>query len=380
MSDQILRTDALRVGYGEKTVVEALDLRAEGGRIMTLIGPNGAGKSTILKTIIRQLAPLGGAVWLSGRELARLSQTDLARESAAVLTERPRPELMTCRDVISVGRYPHTGRLGVLTEADRAVVRDTIRLVGLEDVAEQDFDRISDGQRQRVMLARALCQEPKLLVLDEPTSYLDIRSKLEFLHLLRELVRERQLAVVMSLHELDLAQRFSDQIVCIRDGRADRVGTPEEIFAGDYIERLYGVAHGSFDPLFGVMEPAARPGPPEIFVIGGGGSGVPAYRRLWRMGVSFAAGVLHENDLDYPAARALASAVITERAFEPIGEACLSAASELLLTCRTVLCPLQTFGPGNEANRRLRALAAEHHLLQPADAFFAAGVYGRSSC
>ena len=128
----ILRTEALTVGYGDRAVVEALALRAEEGRLLTLIGPNGAGKSTILKTLIRQLEPLGGAIWLSGRELKSLSQTELAHESAAVLTERPRPELMRCRDVVAAGRYPHTGRLGVLSEHDRAIVHDTIRLTGLE--------------------------------------------------------------------------------------------------------------------------------------------------------------------------------------------------------------------------------------------------------
>ena len=353
----ILRTDGLTVGYGDRAVVEALALRAEAGKLLTLIGPNGAGKSTILKTLIRQLEPLGGAIWLSGRDLKSLTQTELARESAAVLTERPRPELMRCRDVVAAGRYPHTGRLGVLSEHDRAIVQDTIRLAGLEEIAEQDFERISDGQRQRVMLARALCQEPKLLVLDEPTSFLDIRNKLEFLHLLRKLARERRIAVVMSLHELDLAQKFSDEIVCIRDGRADRIGIPEEIFAGDYISELYGVEHGRYEPLFGSIEPERLCAAPRVFVIGGGGSGIPVYRRLHRLGIPFAAGVLHENDLDTPAAQALASRVILEAAFEPIGQDKTDLALSLIEQCQYVLCPLDVFGLMNRANAALRDAA-----------------------
>lgn len=354
MNHEILRTERLSVGYGDKTVVENVSLLAAAGQILTLIGPNGAGKSTILKTLIRQLAPLGGAVWISGREARSFSQMELARASAAVLTGRPRPELMRCVDVVSAGRYPYTGRLGVLSDQDRAAVRETMRIVGVADIAGQDFDRISDGQRQRVMLARAICQEPKLLVLDEPTSFLDIRSKLEFLHLLRRLVRERQLAVVMSMHELDLAQKFSDTVACVKDGRIDRAGTPEEIFTGDYIRALYGVEHGSYDALFGSAEPEGSRGAPQVFVIGGGGSGIPVYRRLQRMGVPFAAGVLHENDLDLPVARALACAVIVERAFEPVSPAREAEAMDLLRQCRAVLCPLDRFGTMNRANRTLR--------------------------
>lgn len=353
----ILRTKALTVGYGDRAVVEALMLRAEEGRLLTLIGPNGAGKSTILKTLIRQLDPLGGAIWLSGRDLKSLSQTELARESAAVLTERPRPELMRCSDVVAAGRYPRTGRLGVLSEHDRKIVRDTMRLVGLEEIAEQDFERISDGQRQRVMLARALCQEPKLLVLDEPTSFLDIRNKLAFMHLLRKLARERRIAVIMSLHELDLAQKFSDEIVCIRDGRADRIGTPEEIFSGDYISELYSVEHGRYEPLYGSIEPEKLCAEPLVFVIGGGGSGIPIYRRLHRMGIPFAAGVLHENDLDTPAAQALASRVILEAAFEPIGQDKENQALSVIEQCEYVLCPLIAFGAMNRANAALRDAA-----------------------
>ena len=359
----ILRADSLTVGYGDRAVVEALALRAEEGRLLTLIGPNGAGKSTILKTLIRQLDPLGGAVLLSGRNLKSLSQTELARESAAVLTERPRPELMRCSDVVAAGRYPRTGRLGVLAEHDRKIVRDTMRLVGLEEIAEQDFERISDGQRQRVMLARALCQEPELLVLDEPTSFLDIRNKLAFLHLLRKLARERRIAVVMSLHELDLAQKFSDEIVCIRDGRADRIGTPEEIFSGDYIGELYGVEHGRYEPLYGSVEPEKLCADPLVFVIGGGGSGIPIYRRLHRMGIPFAAGILHENDVDTPVAQALASRVILETAFEPISPERVAEAKQRMAQCRYVLCSLEFFGSMNRANESLRDYAQAQNLL-----------------
>ena len=214
-----LSTEGLSVGYGRTAVVDGIRIRVEAGEILCLIGPNGAGKSTILKTLIRQLQPMGGTVLLENTPLPDMKERELARKSAAVLTGRIAPELMTCEEVVAMGRYPYTGMLGILSNADREKVDETIRIVGMEEIRKKDFDRISDGQRQRVMLARALCQEPKLLVMDEPTSFLDIRNKLEFLSILRRLVRERKLAVVMSLHELDLAQKFCDRIVCVGDGK-----------------------------------------------------------------------------------------------------------------------------------------------------------------
>ena len=241
---------------------------------------------------------------------------------------------------------------------------ETIRIVGIEVIRKKDFDCISYGQRQRVMLARALCQEPKLLIMDEPTSFLDIRNKLEFLNILRRLVRERDLAVVMSLHELDLAQKFCDRIVCVGDGIIRAVGTPEEIFAGDVIRELYALEHGSYDCLFGTSEPEKNSAPPRVFVIGGGGSGIPVYRRLQREGIPFAAGVLPENDLDLPVAKALASVVITDRANEPVSAARAEEALAVMKTCETVCCTTEQFGFVNRENRRLLEYAEEHGLLK----------------
>ena len=250
MSGAILNARKLSVGYGEKTVVADITFSAAAGQILCLIGPNGAGKSTLLKTLIRALPPLGGELLLAGRALGDYRERELARLCATVLTGKPEPELMRCEEVVAAGRYPYTGRLGILTEKDRLVVRETMEKVGITALADLDFTRISDGQRQRVLLARALCQQPRLLVLDEPTSFLDIRHKLEFLGLLRALAGERQIAVVMSMHELELAARFADTLLCIKGGRVDRAGTPADIFTGGYIDSLYGMEPGSWESLF----------------------------------------------------------------------------------------------------------------------------------
>lgn len=364
MRELILHTRDLAVGYGGKALIDDIALTVRPGEILTLIGPNGAGKSTILKTITRQLKPVAGAIWLDGKALSGLPERDLARTMSILMTERVDPERMTCEDVVSAGRYPYTGRLGILSAQDRAQVAAAMELVHVADLRDREFSQISDGQRQRVMLARAICQEPKVLLLDEPTSYLDVRHKLELLAILKELALNQKVAVVMTLHELDLAQKASDKILCVRQGQIDRYGTPEEIFSGGYIQQLYDIAQGSYNESFGCLELQAPSGAPQVFVIGGGGQGIATYRQLQRTGVPFAAGVLHENDLDFPVAQALATQVIAERAFEPIGEAAFQKAADLLLQCRKVLCCLTEFGTMNQRNRALVELARSRSLLE----------------
>lgn len=352
-----IRTEHLAVGYGGSPLIEEIALHVEKGQIVTLIGPNGAGKSTILKSIIGQLKILGGAVYLDGRSMKELSQRQTARRMAVLMTQRVDPELMTCYEVAAMGRYPYTGRLGILAESDREKVREALSLVGAESFAGQEFSKVSDGQRQRILLARAICQEPQAIILDEPTSFLDIHHKLELLAILKDLVRKKQVAVLMSLHELELAQRVSDYIVCVRDNAIERCGSPEEIFTSDYIARLYGIARGSYQAELGFPELEAVKGKPQVFVIGGNGSGIAIYRRLQRRGIPFAAGILHENDLEYPVAKALAAEVVTERAFESIGEEAFCRARTLMESCGQVICCLKEFGSMNEKNRELAKIA-----------------------
>ena len=249
-----LETEKLSVGYDGKPLIRDVCLQVQRGKIVTLIGPNGSGKSTILKTIVGQLSKVSGTVLLEGAPMERCGQKEIAKRMAILMTERIHPELMTCYDVVSTGRYPYTGALGLLGKEDKRIVEESLELVHGRDMADRPFEAISDGQRQRILLARALCQTPEIIVLDEPTSYLDIRYKLELLTILKTMVREKNLAVLMSLHELDLAQRVSDTVVCVSGDRIDRMGPPEVIFSNDYIARLYHMEPGKYDPCFDTLE------------------------------------------------------------------------------------------------------------------------------
>lgn len=365
MDDFYFHTEDLTVGYHGVPLIKDIQIHLRKGEILTLIGPNGAGKTTILRSIIRHLPPLCGAAWLDGREIPKMTGSELARELAVVLTDRIRPEMMTCADVVATGRYPYTGKFGILTPGDRRIVDDSMELVHILELKDRDFDKISDGQKQRVMLARALCQQPDLIVLDEPTSFLDIRYKLEFLTIIQKMARTRNLSVLMSLHELDLAGRISDKIACVKGDRIDRFGTPEEIFTEGYIPELYEMTEGSYDERTGDLELPGAPGNPRVLVIAGNGTGTAIFRKLQRRGLPFAAGILWENDLDYPPARALASEVVSVKAFHHITDTHLRRMEQLTDQCQKVICALDVDAMQGEAAplRKIVEYADRHGKL-----------------
>lgn len=337
MSGQHIQLDHLSVGYDGKTLIHDICIDIQKGEIVTLIGPNGAGKSTILKSITRQLSLTGGAVYLDRKDMKRFSHRQLAQELAVVLTERMKPELMTCYDVAATGRYPYTGSLGTLTQADEDKVFVAMKAVHAQDIGMCDFTSISDGQRQRVLLARAICQEPEVMILDEPTSFLDVKHKLELLSILRNMAKENQITVIMSLHEIDLAEKISDKIICVKGETIFRYGPPEEIFEEGLIQDLYEIDNGYFDPVFGSIELPGAAGAPEVFVISACGTGIPVYRTLQKQDIPFAAGILYTNDIDYNLARLLAVEVVTEEPFADISDAAYAKALQFVQSCGAVI-------------------------------------------
>ena len=254
-------TKELAIGYGSAPLASGITLGAVPGQILALIGPNGAGKSTLLKTLAGQLAPMGGTVLLAEKDLTAYTGTERAKKLALMAPHSRRMELTTCFDFVSAGRYPYTGRLGILSAEDRQQVHRALELVGAAHLADRDFNRISDGQRQRILLARALCQQPEVILLDEPTSFLDIKGKIELLTILKELAHTGQLAVILSLHELELAEKIADTVVCVSPGGVSGVLTPEQAFQPENIRTLYGLTEQQYTALFGTPEPEAEKAP-----------------------------------------------------------------------------------------------------------------------
>lgn len=253
MADWYFKTEKFTVGYNNVPIVSDVEIGINKGEIVSLIGPNGSGKTTFIRSVINQLRPIAGAAFLENVKLSEITAKDLSKKLAVVLTDRITTELTTVYDIVGTGRYPYTGLFGLLGKEDREIVDKVMKLINIEELADKDFMKISDGQKQRVMLARALAQEPDIIVLDEPTSFLDIKYKMEFLSTLKKLARETGLTVIMSLHEIDMAQMISDKVACVKGGRLDSFGTPEEIFKDDYIIKLYDIDVDSLTPEFKKM-------------------------------------------------------------------------------------------------------------------------------
>lgn len=361
MAQYYLQTQNMAVGYDRKPLIHDICIHVEKGEIVTLIGPNGSGKSTILKSITRQLKLIGGRVILDEEDMHDYSYKKLSTKMAVVLTERLKPEMMTCHDIVATGRYPYTGKLGILSREDEEKVEAALAAVHALELGNRDFHAVSDGQRQRVLLARAICQEPDIIILDEPTSFLDIRHKLELLSILRSMAKEKQITVIMSLHEIDLAQKISDKIICVKGETISYCGAPEEVFREDIIRNLYEIDKGYFDPCFGSIELPRPEGEPEVFVLSSCGSGIPVFRMLQKENRPFAAGILYTNDVDYQVARVLASEVVSEEPFQEITEEVYERALALMKKAKVVINAGVTIG---SCNQKMASLLAQAEKME----------------
>lgn len=346
-------TKDLSVGYSGKVLIKDINLSLERGKILTLVGPNGSGKSTILKTISKHLEQIAGVVTIDNGSISHWSNKQLAKKLSVMLTERIDPELMTCGQVVAMGRYPYTNGFGTLTPADRTLVSESLRMVRAEELEERPFSDISDGQRQRIMLARAICQQPTIIVLDEPTSYLDIRHKIELLDILRKMATEKNVAVIMSLHEIDLAAKISDLIICVKGDTIEVCGTPEEVFTDEFVKSLYDIESGSFNTLFGSVELVAPQGDPDVFVLAGDGKGISFYRLLQKHKRAFSTGIIFENDVDFQVASALSSNVVSAESFTPVPDGKLREAKTLIDRARCFVDAGAKIGDYNRCNEKL---------------------------
>ena len=215
MADYYFKMDDMAVGYQGKTLIHDINIGIDKGEIVTLIGPNGSGKSTILKSITKQLKLIGGKVFFDDTSLQKMSYKELSSNMAVVLTERIKTELMTCHEIVATGRYPYTGRLGILTPEDEQIVDEAMKAVHAEDLGNRDFKAISDGQKQRVLLARALCAAQKILLLDEPVSGLDPRVTAEMYQLIKDLNKKDGITIIMISHDIAAAVKYATHILHI---------------------------------------------------------------------------------------------------------------------------------------------------------------------
>jgi iron complex transport system ATP-binding protein len=246
----------LTIGYHhprrEAVVVAAgLNLELRGGELVCLLGPNGAGKSTLMRTIAGLQPALSGDVRLAGDPPSELPARELARRLSIVLTERVDPGNLSAWDLVALGRHPYTDWWGNLTEADHQVVTWAIRAVGGGNLAHRPVTELSDGERQKFMVARALAQQPMLMLLDEPTAFLDLPRRVEIMGLLRRLARETGQAILLSTHDLDLALRSADRLWLLSSDGVMQTGAPEDLILSGGFERVFASEGVTFDPYTG---------------------------------------------------------------------------------------------------------------------------------
>ncbi len=256
----ILSTDELAIGYRDRLVADHLSLDLYPGDVVALVGPNGTGKTTLLRTLAGLLPPLAGSVALEGAPLASLSARERAQRLGVVLTERLQTGYLTGFELASAGRYPHTGWQGRLADEDVAIIDEALALVGAAAFRDRPVASLSDGERQRVMVARALAQQPRLLLLDEVTSFMDVPRRVAFFALLGELGAQRGYAIVISTHELELALRCANRL-WLYDGTKLLDGAPEDLILSGDFARIFAADGVSFDEDAGHFElrrPATR--------------------------------------------------------------------------------------------------------------------------
>jgi iron complex transport system ATP-binding protein len=227
--------------YGRTPVLRGVDVEIQPGKLTALVGPNGSGKSTLLSALARIHAVSGGAVHLDGADIAGLPTRAVARRLSILPQNPPLPEAITAFDLVSRGRHPHRGRFGGWSEADRLAVEAAMRRTGTEEFAARPVDSLSGGQRQRCWIAMALAQETAVILLDEPTAFLDLRYQIEVLDLLHTLTRDLGRTVVVALHDLSLAASHADQMIFFRDGAVCGAGATETVCTPSLIESVFGV-------------------------------------------------------------------------------------------------------------------------------------------
>jgi len=288
----VLAAESLAIGWkrrGEAVPLSSgISLELRGGEFAALVGPNGSGKSTLLRSLVGAQEALAGSVALCGDPVRRLSVEERARRAACVFTGRFDSGWFTVFEIVAFGRYPFTDARNRLSERDRAAVGTALESVGLGRFAARRFAELSDGERQKALIARALAQDCPLLVLDEPTAFLDAPARIEIFHLARRLSREEGKAIALSTHDLDLALRYADVLWLIdREHRFER-GAPESLAMGGALGRAFDGPEIRFDPATGSFRPVDEGEPPMVLLEGEDEAAVWAGRLVERLGLSLA--------------------------------------------------------------------------------------------
>lgn len=345
----MLKTNNLSVGYNNKVVISNINVEVKNGEILCLLGSNGAGKTTLLRSLSKLISPIKGEIYLNGVNINCISRKALSKKMALVLTNRLLGDLMTVQDIVNIGRYPYTGFFGNLSKKDLIMVDDALESVDALHLKKRYFDELSDGEKQKVLVARALVQEPEIIILDEPTTHLDIKHRLELINILKKLSKEKSISVILSLHEIDIALKSCDKVALIKNNKVIAYGQPEDVVDEDIINSLYELDDKNFNSLLGSVE-ISNKSKNEVFIIGGGGKATPIYRAFTKKGIGLYSGIIHENDIDYEIGRTMGIKMFTENPFEPISDESFNLAIRNLNDSKIIIDTGFSVGETNKRN------------------------------
>lgn len=236
---EILNTTSLSIGYENKTIVSDINVTLNEGDIIALVGPNGAGKSTLFKTFSTHIKPVGGKIELFWKDLMTYSPKERAKLLGIVLTERPDDMFLKVFDVVAAGRYPYTGMFGKLSEDDENIIKASLELVGVNKLINKVFNTLSDGEKQKVMIAKAIAQNTPIIMLDEPTAFLDYPSKIDLFSLLKKLAKEQHKAIIFSSHDLELLLRYTDNLWIIAKNKPFIAGQSIDLLKNGVIKEYF---------------------------------------------------------------------------------------------------------------------------------------------
>lgn len=356
-----LKIDEISFSYGAVDVLANVTFSVRRGEFVGIVGPNGSGKSTLLRTISNILKPRGGAVLLDGRKVSTMKNRDLAREMALVSQDTQADFEFTVGEFVLMGRYPYIQRFHKESAEDYRIARDAMEATGIIDLVERPITELSGGERQRAFIARALAQDPQILLLDEPTSHLDINHQVEVFDLLKRLKTEKGITILVVLHDLNLASQYCDSLLMLHKGSIFSCGAPYEVLTLDNIKTVYGV-----DVLVTKDEFTKRPRitliPGEerkatrsqkrarIHLVAGGGAGIEVLRLLSLYKYPTVVGVLNIRDADQEEALSLGMDVIEERPFSPISEETHLRNIEAMNEAKAIILASIPFGHGNLKN------------------------------
>jgi len=356
----LLSADDVHFSYDSHPVLRGISFELQRGVMVGLIGPNGSGKSTLIKLLSKVLRPTQGMIRFRGHDIARISSAELARHVAVVPQDPTVAFSFTGLETVLAGRYPHIGRFGFETQRDLEIVRRAMAFTDTIHLSDRYIEEMSGGERQRVFLARALAQEPELLLLDEPTTHLDINHQIEIMDLIRTRHREQDLTVLSVTHDLNLAAEYCGRLLLMSEGRIVREGSPSQVITDEAIKTVYGAdAVVSENPETGAPHIALVPGVApaaaqrkgiKVHVICGGGTASDLIRRLVIEGYTVTAGVLNEGDSDHRVATSLATEVVTAAPFSPVSESAHARNLELACAADVVVVSRVPIGQGNLRN------------------------------